>query len=99
MKKLLIGLTALALSGQAFAADKMEYCQRLSFVAEQIMDVRQMGEPIETVQMIKTDLQEFNITVEYAYELPVVEGENEKLLATIKFKRSVYNICMTSKKI
>ncbi len=90
MKKALL-ITALLLSNPASAiTDKQEvYCQVMMSMAEDIMKLRQIDEPIEAVRGVMGDIMSGGITD--AYEYPLGESEESKKLM-IEFFSNRYGV-------
>ncbi len=88
MKKALL-ITALLLSTPAAAiTEKQEvYCQVMMSMAEDIMKLRQIGEPIEAVRGVMSDIM--NVAVTDAYEYPVFKSK-EAAQQAIEFFSSRY---------
>lgn len=95
MNKLL--LAALLVSAPTFAATKIEYCNTVKNVAEQVMDLRQIGIAEDIVKDAGRNDLIFQVTVKHAYKYDVVNDQTEKQLLISKFGRDAFTACMSIK--
>lgn len=93
MKKLL-SITLLALSFSSSATTKMEYCMALKTVAEQVMDLRQMGIDIDAALPAASGERNFENLIKLAWREELGKNQVEKEAAISSFGRLAYTACM-----
>jgi len=100
MKKLLLAVVVLGLTGQAVAS-KEEFCAGVSGLAEEIMGVRQNGVPISKLVEAISKLDQEPQLKEYtkkiivtAYDEPRWSTEQHKQQAVTEFGNMTYITCI-----
>lgn len=95
MKKLLIGLTALALSGQTFAVeDDFDLCDQWSTLASSVMKSRQAEVSISKLINLAKGQKPIIEVVKMAYKRPAYSVEENQEREIKQFANEVYMICL-----
>lgn len=96
--KLFLSLGLLSLSLNCNAYTKIEYCNAIRSVAEQVMDLRVSGVSRDKVESASND-EVFKILVKAAWEFNLKSGDEWKEISISSFGRDAYTACMAAKEL